>query len=179
MSTGPFVLIGRGGYQPRSAWDLVQLRMRFGQWRKCLTVVTVGSSIVPQAIRQAISTSRSRRSGPVELQCVRHLSIDSQSGTLGPPLRRVVRIKNASLGCRTTQQTGSRRHIASAWGWSPPIYCCLGEHVDPKMLQGCLNVLGAYWRCDRHAASLTTLCRHRFRPLLDSTWLADSGRRVG
>jgi hypothetical protein len=110
---------------------------------------------------------------------VRHLSIDSQSGTLEPPLRRVVRIENASLGCRTTQQTGSRCHIASAWGWSPPTYCYLGEHVDPKMLQSCLNVLGAYWRCDRHTALLTTLYCHRFRPLLDSTWLADSGRRVG
>ena len=51
MSTGPFVLTGRGGYQPRSAWDLIQLRVRFGQWRKCLSVVTVGSSVVPRSAR--------------------------------------------------------------------------------------------------------------------------------
>jgi hypothetical protein len=33
------------------------------------------------------------------------------------------------------------------------------------MLQGCLNISGAYWWCDRHATSLTTLWRHRSHPL--------------
>jgi hypothetical protein len=33
----PFLPISRGGYQQRSAWDIVQLRMRPGQWRKSLT----------------------------------------------------------------------------------------------------------------------------------------------
>src|SRR2546423_3575401 len=33
------------------------------------------------------------------------------------------------------------------------------------VLQGCLNVLDAWLLCDRHATSLTTLWRHRPRPL--------------
>jgi hypothetical protein len=45
----------------------------------------------------------------------------------------------------------------------------VSESTWTKMLQGCLNVLGAYWRCDRHAASLTTLWSHRFRPLHNET----------
>jgi hypothetical protein len=33
------------------------------------------------------------------------------------------------------------------------------------VLQGCLNVLDAWLLCDRHATSLSTLWRHRPRPL--------------
>jgi hypothetical protein len=47
----PLVLVGRSGYQQRSAWDLVQLRMRLGQWRKCLTAVTVRFGVVPRSAR--------------------------------------------------------------------------------------------------------------------------------
>jgi hypothetical protein len=36
---GPFVFISERRDQQRSAWDLVQLRARRGQWRKCLTVM--------------------------------------------------------------------------------------------------------------------------------------------
>jgi hypothetical protein len=33
------------------------------------------------------------------------------------------------------------------------------------MLQGCLNISGGYWWCDRHATSFTTLWRYYSRPL--------------
>jgi hypothetical protein len=48
----PLVLVGcSSGYQQRSAWDLVQLRVRLGQWRKYLTAVTVRSGVVPRNAR--------------------------------------------------------------------------------------------------------------------------------
>ena len=47
----PFVLVGCSGYQRRSAWDLVQLRVRLGQWRKYLTAVTVRPGVVPRSAR--------------------------------------------------------------------------------------------------------------------------------
>jgi hypothetical protein len=81
---GPFVLIGVRGDQQRSAWDLVQWRARWGQWRKCLTVVAILRSILLQwsagldpalaGIRRAISSSRSRRSRPVELRWIENAS---------------------------------------------------------------------------------------------------------
>jgi hypothetical protein len=52
-------------------------RARWGQWRKCLTMVIFRSGLIPRStgldpalsgIRRTISSSRSRRSGPVELQ---------------------------------------------------------------------------------------------------------------
>ena len=46
------------------------------------------------------------------------------------------------------------------------------ETAWTTMLQSCLNMLGAYWSCDRRATWLTALCRFRFRPLL-----ANSSRR--
>ena len=92
---GPFVLIGVRGDQQRSAWDLVQWRARWGQWRKCLTVVAILRSILLQwsagldpalaGIRRAISSSRSRRSRPVELRWVENAS--SGGHTYATPAR--------------------------------------------------------------------------------------------
>ena len=66
---GPFVLIGERGDQQRSVWDLVQLRARRGQWRNASLWCWRNTGMDPtlSGIRRAISSSRSRRSGPAEL----------------------------------------------------------------------------------------------------------------
>jgi hypothetical protein len=108
----PFVLGSCDGYQQRSAWDLVQLRVRLGQWRKCLTVAsyrgTPGWILLPAVSgkRRVILTSRSL----LEWTCqplVRAASLRRQPiWNVSPHFRRVVWVENASSGCRTTRQTG-------------------------------------------------------------------------
>jgi len=107
----PFVLVGCSGYQQRSVWDFVQLRVRLGQWRKYLTVAsyrgTLGWILLPAMLgkRRVISTSRSLR----EWTCrplVRAASLRRQPIlNVGPHFRRVVWVENASSCCRTTRQT--------------------------------------------------------------------------
>jgi hypothetical protein len=91
---GPFVLISERRDQQRSAWDLVQLRARRGQWRKRRTVVVIlRSSLIPWSagldhalagIRRAISSSRSRRSRLVELRWVENASSGGHTRNTSP-----------------------------------------------------------------------------------------------
>jgi hypothetical protein len=100
----------------RSVWDLVQLRVRLGQWRKYFTALSdlasyrgaPGLILLPavSGTRRAISPSRS----PREWTCralVRAASLRRRLiWNVGSHFRRVVWVENASSGCRTTRQTG-------------------------------------------------------------------------
>lgn len=60
---------------------------------------------------------------------------------------------------------GCEYHIALVWAGTNPLTDIL-ETRWTTMLQDCLNVIGTYWQCNRHAALFTVLCRHRFVPSL-------------
>ena len=65
--------------------------------------------------------------------CIKH----PLSWNVRPCFRRLVRVENASSGCRTTQQTRLQYHIAPIRGYSLPIHCHL---TRPRGLQCCKAV---------------------------------------
>ena len=124
----PFVLVGCGGYQQRSAWDLVQLRVRLGQWRKYLTAVTVRSGVVP---RSALSSSS---------------ACDVSPPTTNPERWSI--FPESSVGrerlVKLSHNTADDLNVASPlWGCGLPTYCCLRDHVgySAARLPECLRCL--------------------------------------
>jgi hypothetical protein len=115
--------------------------------------------------RWAISTSRSLR-GWTCRALVRAAPLRRQPiWDVGLHFRRVVWVENVLSGCRTTRQTG----ISISQCFPLELYLThllfVWEITWITMLQGCLNISGAYWCCDRYVTSFTTLWRYYSRPL--------------
>ena len=111
--------------------------VRLGQWRKCLTAVTV---------RHAPSNFNRSQPSRVYLSSSSACGVPPPTANLErwPTFRRVAWVENASSGCRTTRQTGiSMSHHPPLGLW--PTHLPLSERPrGAVVLQSCLNVLDAH-----------------------------------
>lgn len=102
-----------------------------------LILDSVGLDPAPSGVRRVILRSHNRRSGPFELQ----------------------QVENASPGGHITPANVVSLLHRFGLGLEPHLLLS-----QDYILRGCLNVLGASWRYDRLAISLTTPCELRGSP---------------